>query len=445
MARLIIGHTTHNAVTIWVRGDPKHPIGFVTCTGPQDLPERVIELEERHGYTGVVQIDQLTPQTSYDVQVAFGSTLQTGALHRVDFGHCRGTFTTFPAPLTEVPLTFLVGSCNLHSIGFLSPPDPAFMTLLSIADQEKPHFMMHCGDLIYYDIPLPHKAPDIEEYRQKYLDAWGDCRPARKFLTQLPHYMILDDHEIVNNFANDMDGLHLSGSVETYRSMGVKVYREFVHIHNPQTYGNQALYYTFSYGDIDFFVMDTRTERFVNAGRGETRMVSSTQLQALLDWLLVHREQVKFIVSSVPFVGEVRNSDDKWCSALFRDQRERILRHLLEHDIMGVTFLTGDMHTSYHGTMEIKSHDGNKSITIHELMSSPINQLDKQTIDNYVTRSRKQARQGEFTYTAVLSPQEFYGDHSNAMLIQVDNRRVTYEIFRTKKDRRQEVTQSFQV
>lgn len=426
MARLIVGHVTAQSVMIWVRGDKKHPVAFVKVEpGNQN---KMLVLEERHGYTGALEFTDLEPDATYTCEVEFAAEPGAKMARRVDYGHCRGKFKTAPADDSTAPFQFLLGSCNLHSLGIVASPDRAYEELLDRADANDARFMIHCGDQIYYDIPNFMKGPDIDEYREKYLDAWGDSRPTRKFLTQLPHYMIMDDHEITNDFANDMKSPNGRSTPDLYRSMSMKVYREFVHIRQPNIYGAQALYYKFSFGAARFFVMDCRTERF-GFTAGSKRIIGDAQLAALKKWLVEHKDAQKFVVSSVPFVMEVLNDEDKWGAPAFLAQRNEVIDHIVEKDIGRLTFLTGDMHSSYHAKMTI---NGDK--VINELMSSPINQLQKSSLDRYRQRVPQVTGAGN-GYTSRIV--KFFSEHSNAMLVDVDldEDEISYKIFRTKKSR----------
>ena len=105
------------------------------------------------------------------------------------------------------------------------------------------------------------------------------------------------------------------------------------------------------------------------------QMIDDKQFKSLLAWMTQYKNNTKFIVTSVPFVGVVKNpGQDKWCSPAYTAQREKILGHILKNGISNVVFLTGDMHTSYCADMEISDSNGNR-VVIQELMSSPINQF----------------------------------------------------------------------
>jgi phosphodiesterase/alkaline phosphatase D-like protein len=433
MARLIIGHVTDERAKIWVRGDRRYSFAQLRVWHEATTQSKTVVLEERHGYTGVAEFRGLSVASEYQCEVQFSSEANSSPHTWVDFGHCRGRFRTAPPANTAEPFSFLLGSCNLHSLGSFSSPDRAYEELLDKATVNNARFMVHCGDQIYYDIPNVFKSPDIQEYRDKYLDAWGDSRPTRHFLTQLPHYMILDDHEITDNFANDFESPNWFSTPQQYRQIATKVYREFVHIRQPDNYGNQALYYRFSYGNAHFFVLDTRTDRFGFGPENRTQLMGDDQLRAFKSWLSEHKNDVKFVVTSVPFVGEVRNSDDKWSAPAFKQQKDSIVDHIAANEIGKLIFLTGDMHNSYHGTMRITGLSS--SLVVHELMSSPINQLHKTSFDRYISGQTRTTESGT-KYKSVIKRSEFYSDHSNAMVVAVDEGEVKWEIFRTKRSRK---------
>ena len=434
MARLIIGHTTHRSALLWVRGDERYPFAFVEVSDGQSAPKRrTVKLESRHFFTGAATLSVLQSETEYTCCVRFGATADTPELRRVDFGDCTGQFTTFPAaPQGSERVRFLLGSCNLHSVGGFSEPDRTFGNLIDVTQRMNVDYMIHCGDQIYYDIPNPLRPPSIDAYRKKYLDAWSDSRLTRRFLTQCPQYMMLDDHEIINDYAVDDKPWTARGLQREYAEYSLRVYREFQHLRHPHPYENQALYYYFNHGEIQTFVMDTRSERVSKGATPE--MIGRDQMRRVKSWLKRHRDAVKFVVTSVPIVGEPRNSDDKWNSENYRSQREELFSHILSNEIGGITFLTGDMHTSYHATLNLEGND--KQVVVHELMSSPLNQLQKGKFSDYGA-DRKTARDGKFRYESSMDRDEFFSDHSNAMLVSVRNRRIDWEIFRTKKPYRE--------
>jgi phosphodiesterase/alkaline phosphatase D-like protein len=386
----------------------------------KDIPP--IETLDSEFYTAVHEFDGLAPDTEFLVKVAFGKNKTDSADALIRDAYTEGRFKTYPATSNK-PFTFMLGSCNLHSLGILERPDQSWVSISRIAASTKSRFMIHAGDQIYADIPLKPES-SLDHYRAKYLDAWDDCVPARKVLTELPHYMILDDHEIINDYESGRSEL---GS--TLPRVALKVYWEFQHSHNPQTTGAPSqYYYNFNYGDVHFFVLDTRTSRISSL----KQMIDEPQLQALLDWMSLHKSKTKFVITSVPFVGVVKNpGQDKWCSPAYKVQRERIIKHVLDDNIDDLTFLTGDMHTSYCADMQVSDNTGNSKV-IHELMSSPINQFTPSLPLEFHYESPSPVISGNIKYTSTIRSGSYYGGHSNVMSITVTNGKPTqFNIYRT--------------
>jgi len=434
MPRLILGHTTHNSIKIWLRGSERWPAAFVELLDEQDHPVGVIKkvlTEAEEFFTSVIELTQLQANTAYRVKVSFAKTKSAKPDERIRDAYTEGRFKTFSSPGNGAPFRFLFGSCNLHSLGLVARPDKAWVRISQIARDNNASFMLHCGDQIYADIPLSPPI-DIDHYRRKYLDAWEDCVPARRALTELPHYMILDDHEITNNF--DLQMQAKGRDTDALLRIAMKAYWEFQHSHNPTTTGGAYEYhYRFDCGDASFFVMDTRYHRDSSIGR----MLDENQEADLLRWIGQNPKKLKFIVSGVPFVGAVlRDGNDKWSHSAFDNQRARILKRILDVGASNIIFLTGDMHTSYHATLDIS--EGEQTIRIHELMSSPINQITPKTKLQQSFHADLESELPGLKIRSTIDPHSFYGDHSNVMVVSVAfagaSPKVSFEIHRTTKN-----------
>ena len=443
MARLILGHITDSSIKIWVRGSARWPVAFVDVldsAGRRTRPTKTLVLDQDEFWTDVVEWDGLAADRPYKAKVWFGKTENTQESERIRDAYTEGRFRTFPSADQDSRFSFLLGSCNLHSLGLIKNPDKAWGRISEVASRHEARFMIHCGDQIYADLPLP-AVPDPDFYRKKYLDAWSDCRPARAFLTEVSHYMIMDDHEITNNFDNDMYfGAYDS---EALKNAALKAYWEFQHKHNPGTAGPGArkYYYSFACSQTQFFVMDTRYGRRSDSGR----MIDEEQMRALLTWLSEHSSSLKFIVTSVPFLGEVkRPKQDKWCDPAFAGQRQAILEHLHANNIDKTVFLTGDMHTSYLAQTTLGQDEN--AITIYELMSSPINQFtpDEQLEDRYDPKKTFATANG-LKVSTTIRKKHFYGDHSNVMAIDVQGSTIKFNIYRTSRSGNAALSSRFSV
>jgi phosphodiesterase/alkaline phosphatase D-like protein len=322
---------------------------------------------------------------------------------------------------------------------------------------EPPSFFMHAGDQIYFDFPSPGRCPSRVEYRLAYREAWFEDDALRHVLTQWPHYMTLDDHEIADQFARDFKPPNRLFSPTEYLHEASRAYREYANaLSPPQENGqpkNGPYWYTFNKRKTRFFVLDTRTQR--HNGRGE--IIDREQMQHLLAWMKEHPLDLKFVVTSVPFVAEVneetsdqkedwfknkvspaersaangghadaqspgRNPEqDKWSALAFKRQRDAIIENIAASRIEHVVFLTGDMHCCYHATMRIgcglKKYE---SVTVHELAGGPVNQLQLARAHDFDCRSVKRTACG-VDYEVTLD--RFHSEVSAVMHVKVEHKR----------------------
>lgn len=243
-----------------------------------------------------------------------------------------------------------------------------------LLERSPPAFMIHAGDQIYFDFPLPSRQPSLMAYRRTYRQAFFGDPDQRAFLAGCPHYMTLDDHEVVDGFARDHVPI-VGRDPEAYTEPALRAYDEYVASRQTPNAGTGHRGYTFEHGDVRFLVLDTRTQRI----RGERRMLDEAQLELLLHWLDEHRQRIKFVVSSVPFLAELSDAadlaeecDDKWAGRFYRGQRDRILDFVHEKSIGRLVFLVGDMHCTYHVTTQLGTTE--HRVLVHELAGGPIHQ-----------------------------------------------------------------------
>lgn len=286
----------------------------------------------------------------------------------------RATIRTFPPRNSESDtLGFLLGSCRYpgllwkvrHSDRIFGP-----MADLADADPDRPRFVLMVGDQIYADmfnraIPIG-RADTYGEFRDRYLTAFGSPR-IRRLMQCLPTYMILDDHEIEDNWSQDR--LRRSARYHLFCT-AIDAYLSYQWSHGPRTWGKR-LYYRFDCGGFPFFVLDVRTQRFYEGAPGDLSRnhllgrpshpgAPPGQLQRLVDWLAEQQRArgnvPKFIVTPGPFVPspmsartplaesdpELLEKSNAWAG--FPGTRAAILRRMVEDGIQNVVFLSGDIH-----------------------------------------------------------------------------------------------------
>ena len=320
-----------------------------------------------------------------------------GELMKLLAKDCEASFRTFPAVAAKpaAPLSFLLGSCRYPGLLWkIKEADRIFRPMLKhvTSGDDPARFVLMVGDQIYADVLNMHvpllRADTYEEFQERYLTAFGATH-LRSLLRSVPNYMILDDHEIEDNWSQDR--LH---DKHQLFNVAMAAYFNYQWSHGPRSFGKH-LHYRFECGGYPFFVIDTRTQRFKDdheglrdnhlLGKPQIDPMHKGQLQQLLDWLSEQQNAIgnapKFIVTSSVFVPNAmderldpfqpppvdaltptapfpdtvekdvyesnrkrREDSDSWPA--YPQTRTAILKHIVENKIQNVVFLSGDIHCS---------------------------------------------------------------------------------------------------
>ncbi len=346
-----VGATTDSTAKVWARADraatltvqfklPEDPWPGTTSAG--------VPLVATDDFADATTLIGLAASTTYDYRVLFDGVVDSTTV---------STFRTLPPASVSGTFTFLMAG-DLRFAGY-NPYDPFVAMAARDAD-----FTLLMGDQIYADAPndivtgVPGQLPDVRAaYRRKYKENWGERRMA-DYVRSHSTIMIWDDHEI----DNDWD----QGQFERYYD-AVAAYDEYQDAMNPgfRPYGVE--YYDFRVGQVDFFVLDTRTYRSDNAAPDDSfkTMLGATQKAALLDWLANSDGVFRFIVSSVPWRTFAETHNDKWSGYL--TERDEIFAFIRDQVPPGVVLLSGDQH--YAGVYRL--HDADPYV-LHEFNTTPI-------------------------------------------------------------------------
>jgi len=305
-------------------------------------------------------------------QLFFRRFALTGdACHFVGFGHQRDPAAQDLHVETEFIAKVIVHrgdvrACGIADVAYRHVMEPALRK--QIASGIRIDGLVMMGDQIYAD-DLNLLSPDtaIDEFLSRYRNVFS--QPGlRQLMSRVPTYMVLDDHEIEDNWpskATDKDWL-------TLYPAAIHAYQIYQCSHSPLfTLGPTGriegtidkFWYTFQDGCCDWFIMDSRSERKWDENPKHRRMIKPTQMEALLGWLNDGSGQVKMVVTSVPFFPDLEEeNDDKWGG--FISERTEILDHILENKIRKVVFLSGDVHCSFSIELTSPKDPGFKVISV---------------------------------------------------------------------------------
>jgi hypothetical protein len=240
---------------------------------------------------------------------------------------------------------------------------PASASLLHLAELLRrrdlgpvPSLLVLAGDQVYVDATagLLDARTQADRLRLPYQDLMRNPG-AQAALGLLPVAMVIDDHEIIDNWEPGV-ALPKPASLDEAKC----AYRRFQRMAGPRLSGGGALWCTFKYSGVPFFLADTRTERCTRDNRPrdvgnwrDARIMGATQWGALRAFLTAHRDEVSFVVSPSMLLPRDLGIRQEPSLALEADDwdaypasRDELLAFLCENNLHRVVFLSGDAHTS---------------------------------------------------------------------------------------------------
>jgi alkaline phosphatase D len=301
----------------------------------------------------------------------------------------NGRFETAPDVVDDTPqrFAFAVMSCHLpfDRYGFLSAR--ACRLLEALPDELDRHGVkrvLMLGDQMYGDYPpscslfnpdyFARVAPPGRRsvldctrdevrhlYQQRHRIFWK--HPVfNQLQARFPCHMILDDHEVVDNFGTAIE--HSQAPFEHLRSGALDAFYDYQAARAlPPQEGRRptAFHQSFEYGTAAVFLMDLRSER--HAAENRIEVCSERQWQALADFFARQRDKhVLLLGLSVPLLhvpdwlatagAVVTESDgdvaDRWTNTKMAGSRDRLLHVIHEHQRQNpdqrLVLLGGDVH-----------------------------------------------------------------------------------------------------
>jgi len=395
----IVGHTTATSCRLWMRAsdvEELRTVGIaVLLKDGKPLPEtaRYFRLHREYDRTGTVDFDGLEPDSTYSARL--GSVVVDSSdpeiiiedaevyrhlpeprvwvedLLRGDAAKSEARFTTFPRSAPQ-GFSFLMGSCRYP--GLLANAKRADEIFLAMhrhvegaSGELRPRFVLMMGDQIYADKFSPDvavgRADTWQEFHERYVSAFSTPY-IRRLMRSVPTYMILDDHEIEDNWVK---GRIENAVKRDLFHTAIRAYMSYQWVHGPRNF-EKRMHYSFGFAQCPFFVLDERTQRIRDDGKpglpgnhllGYPSKPSAPEYKGQVDqfceWLAQsqqrHGNGPKFVVSPSVFApndvgsrGAGAVGSDAWPA--FPETRRRVLKTILEHQVQNVVFLSGDVHCS---------------------------------------------------------------------------------------------------
>ncbi len=324
-----------------------------TSSSPKKRLSRIIKLAEDTDFTAHFTIDALEPGRKYGYRLLLDgkpvATPESLSFNTLALWQWR----------TDAPdWRMAFGSCAYtNEIAYDRPgrpyggPPEAANIYASIA-QKKPNMMLWGGDSLYFREADYDSAYGLS-YRWRHTRAAAQLQP---LLRTAHHYAIWDDHEFGANDGN---------SSYPFKGETLRLFKQYWANANyglPETPG---IFTTFSYNDADFFLLDNRYYRDSDKLKTDDKAkIGPAQMRWLKNAMLASTAPIKIIAAGGQITNSV-NGAEGWDK--FPREREELLKFLLDQNVNGVLFLTGDRHF----TSMMKTERPN-SYPLYELTCSPM-------------------------------------------------------------------------
>jgi phosphodiesterase/alkaline phosphatase D-like protein len=250
-----------------------------------------------------------------------------------------GTTRTRPAAGSKTPLRIGFSSCQHYTFGYFSAHQHAA--------QEDLDLYLFLGDYIYERAAVPtggirvdlSDAVDLQTYRDKYRVYRRD-EGLRELHRQHPMLHIWDDHEVANNYSQNLPYATPQQRVAGYRAAFEWLPR------NVFPSDRFRLYKKLSYGALaDIFLLDTRQYRTGDNDGQPRHIMNEAQMQWLINGLAKSKATWKIVANQVVLSNDpfgTGGQADQWDG--YPDDRQRLLTAIEAAGVRNVAFLTGDAH-----------------------------------------------------------------------------------------------------
>ena len=330
----MVGYIEMKEALIWLQTTQKASvkIDYFTLDNPKEIftSENYVS-EKENGFTNHILLDKLQPGKKYKYSVYVDKKM-IALPYETTFTSKKLWLWREDAPNFTVAL----GSCSYVNEPELDRPGKGYGSGYGIFQSitaKNPDIMIWTGDNTYLREADWDSKTGIY-HRHSHTRAVKEMQP---LLAKTQNFAIWDDHDFGSN---DSDRSFYNKYITQ------KAFKDFW---GNKSYGmhpsqQEGVYSTFSWGDAQFFLMDNRFFKSPNERiTGAKTILGKEQLEWLLDALAGSKASFKIIIIG----GQVLNSvADFENYSNYKEEKELLLKEILDNKIRGVAFISGDRHFS---------------------------------------------------------------------------------------------------
>jgi alkaline phosphatase D len=342
----MLGCMSAQSLRIWVRTVDEVEVKVIASTSKEmnsPLSSSPLKTQKEKDYTALIKLTGLSPLTDYYYDVLINGKSVLGSQYPA--------FKTFSQEGKRGQFSIAFGGGGGYA--------PWNERIWDTINSHQPYALLLLGDNVYIDMPeMPNGVHYYTYYRRQ-------SRPEfRRLVARTPVYAIWDDHDAA------IDDCWL-GPYKDKPPWKMPLLRIFKENWNNPSYGDPqwpACWFSFSIGDVEFFMLDGRFYR-TNPFADNPTMLGPTQKKWLLDKLKKSEATFKVIASPVPWsLASKGKARDTWNG--FKRERNEIFDFLIANKINGVILLSADRHRSDARRIEYKN-----SYPLYEFESSRLTNI----------------------------------------------------------------------
>ena len=348
----MLGYNTLTETAIWLQTDKQcsASIHFWESDKPDSVNIVTISAADNTANAFEFHLSNLKPGTDYTYKIQ----LEDNLIENNDQYHFQ-TQLHWQYRTDPPEFSVAIGSCSYINEKKIDRPGKIYggdYRIFTSIKSKSPEVMLWLGDNIYLrEVDWSSKSGYINRYEHT-----RSLAEIQSLLSSTHNYAIWDDHDFGPNDANG-SWIHKDWALETFDMFWA----------NPTTGTTdlKGITSAFSYNDMDFFLLDNRYHRTSdNLVDGETQILGKKQIEWLIQNLKFSRSPFKLVAVG----GQVLNSAPVYeTHAVYGEERKYLIRRIVEEEIEGVVFLTGDRHHS-----ELSRYEDESGIVIYDLTVSPL-------------------------------------------------------------------------